>query len=85
MADERYLEQLIAEFRRVGIDPDTFSAMLAVNRHDALRALKSLPDGAGPAAFLKELRHLGLHAPPPSERSPEHSGGDAADRASGAA
>jgi hypothetical protein len=85
MADERYLEQLIAEFRRVGIDPDTFSAMLAVNRHDALRALQSLPDGAGPAAFLKELRQLGLHAPPPGERSAGRSDGDAADRASGAA
>lgn len=85
MADERYLEQLIAEFRRVGIDPDTFSAMLAVDRHDALRALRSLPDGAGPAAFLKELRQLGLHGPPPGERTRGHADGDAADRTSGAA
>ena len=86
MADERYLEQLIAEFRRVGIDPDTFSAMLAVDRRDALRALQSLPDGAGPAAFLKELRQLGLHAPPPpNERSRGHADSDAADRTSGAA
>jgi hypothetical protein len=85
MADERYLEQLIAEFRRVGIDPDTFSAMLAVNRQDALRALRSLPDGAGPAAFLKELRQLGLHGPPSAERSAGHANGDATNRASGAA
>ena len=85
MADERYLEQLIAEFRRVGIDPDTFSAMLAVDRRDALHALQSLPDGAGPAAFLKELRQLGHHGPPSGERSAGRADGDAADRASGAA
>lgn len=59
MADERYLEQLLAQFRRVGIDPDTFSAMLAVNPREALRALESLPDDAGPAAFLAELRRYG--------------------------
>lgn len=68
MADERLFERLLAEFRRVGIDPNTFSAMLAINADDALRALESLPDGAGPAAFLAELRRQGVHAP--SAREP---------------
>lgn len=80
MADERYLEQLLAEFRRAGIDPDTFSAMLAVDKADALRALRALPDGAGPAAFLTELRRIGAHPSPPIER-PRHQD----DRATGAA
>lgn len=83
MADERYLEQLITEFRRAGIDPDTFSAMLAVNRADALRALRSLPDGAGPAAFLQELRRLG--AQPGAADSARAKHRDEGDRASGAA
>lgn len=85
MADERYLEQLMAEFRRAGIDPDTFSAMLAVNRQDALRALQALPDGAGPAAFLHELRRLGVHAPPAADRPARRVSGGADSRASGAA
>lgn len=69
MADERHFEQLLAEFRRVGIDPNTFTAMLAVNPDDARRALRVLPDDAGPAAFLAELRRLGGHQP-----VPEHGG-----------
>ena len=85
MADERYLERLLAEFRRAGIDPDTFSAMLAVNRQDALRALESVPDGAGPAAFLQELRRLGVHAPPASDRPERRISGETDSRASGAA
>lgn len=63
MADERHFEQLLAEFRRVGIDPNTFTAMLAVNPDDARRALRVLPDDAGPAAFLAELRRLSGHQP----------------------
>ena len=61
MADERHFEQLLAEFRRVGIDPNTFTAMLAVNPDDARRALRVLPDDAGPAAFLAELRRIAGH------------------------
>lgn len=60
MADERTFEVLLNEFRRVGVDPDTFSAMLALRPEDALRALRALPDGAGPSAFLGQLRKSGI-------------------------
>lgn len=64
MADERTFEVLLSEFRRVGVDPDTFSAMLALRPEDALRALRTLPDGAGPSAFLAQLRKAGVNAHP---------------------
>jgi len=60
LADEQTFETLLSEFRRVGVDPDTFSAMLALRPEDALRALRSLPDGAGPSAFLAQLRKNGV-------------------------
>ena len=60
LADERTFEVLLNEFRRVGVDPDTFSAMLALRPEDALRALRTLPDGAGPSAFLAQLRKNGI-------------------------
>ena len=60
MADEQTFDVLLNEFRRVGVDPDTFSAMLALRPEDALRALRSLPDGAGPSAFLAQLRRNGV-------------------------
>ena len=60
MAEEQTFEVLLREFRRVGVDPDTFSAMLAVRPEDALRALRALPDGAGPSAFLARLRTNGV-------------------------
>ena len=63
MADEQTFEVLLNEFRRVGVDPDTFSAMLALRPEDALRALRSLPDNAGPSAFLAQLRTGGYAAP----------------------
>ena len=71
MAEEQTFEVLLREFRRVGVDPDTFSAMLAVRPEDAMRALSTLPDGAGPSAFLAQLRAHGIghtadHAPPAS-------------------
>ena len=62
MADEHTFEVLLGEFRRVGVDPDTFSAMLALRPEDALRALRKLPDGAGPTAFLIQLRKNGVAA-----------------------
>ena len=62
MADEQTFEVLLNEFRRVGVDPDTFSAMLALRPEDALRALRTLPDGAGPSAFLAQLRKSGINA-----------------------
>ena len=63
MADEQTFETLLSEFRRVGVDPDTFSAMLALRPEDALHALRSLPDGAGPTAFLGQLRKNGITPP----------------------
>jgi len=60
LADERTFEILLNEFRRVGVDPDTFSAMLALRPEDALRALRELPDGAGPSAFVAQLRRNGV-------------------------
>lgn len=59
MAEEQTFEVLLREFRRVGVDPDTFSAMLAVRPEDAMRALRALPDNAGPSAFLAKLRANG--------------------------
>jgi hypothetical protein len=64
VADEQTFEVLLNEFRRVGVDPDTFSAMLALRPEDALRALRALPDGAGPSAFLAQLRKAGVHTAP---------------------
>jgi hypothetical protein len=60
LADEQTFEMLLAGFRRVGVDPDTFSAMLALRPEDALRALRALPDQAGPSAFLAQLRKNGM-------------------------
>lgn len=56
MTQSARLERLIREFERVGVDPNTISAGLAVSQEDALRALAALPDEAGPAAFLTQLR-----------------------------
>ena len=58
MTQEKQLEELLHEFERVGVDPNTISAGLAVQRADVMRALRSLPDAAGPAAFLTQLRLL---------------------------
>ena len=52
------LERLIKEFERVGVDPNTISAGLAVREDDALRALAALPNNAGPSAFLHQLRTI---------------------------
>jgi hypothetical protein len=70
VADEQTFDELLSEFRRVGVDPDTFSAMLALRPEDALRALRALADGAGPTAFLAKLRQHGL-APTPNSASEE--------------
>jgi hypothetical protein len=51
------VRQLVAELERVGVDPDHMVAGLTSRAEEALRALKALPDGAGPAAFLAELRN----------------------------
>ena len=57
MTDERRFEELLSEFKRVGVDLNSFPAGIGVHRDDALRILRSLPDDAGPAAFLSRVRH----------------------------
>lgn len=71
MAEEQTFEVLLNEFRRVGVDPDTFSAMLALRPEDALHALRSLPDSAGPSAFLARLRKNGVAPPSASAATAE--------------
>ena len=61
MPHAEIVRQLVAELERVGIDPDQMVAGLTSRAEEALRALRELPDGAGPAAFLAALRH---HSPP---------------------
>ena len=56
VADEQKLKQLFSELERVGVDPNTLSAGLSVRSDEAMRVLRDLPDGAGPAAFLSRLR-----------------------------
>jgi hypothetical protein len=56
MTDERRFEELLSEFERVGVDLNSFPAGITVRREDAIRILRSLPDGAGPAAFLARVR-----------------------------
>jgi beta-phosphoglucomutase-like phosphatase (HAD superfamily) len=71
LASDQTFEVLLQEFRRVGVDPDPFSAMLALRPEEALRALKALPDDAGATAFLAQLRRNGVAAVVSS--SPERS------------
>ena len=56
MTDERRFEELLTEFERVGVDLHAFPAGITVRREDAIRILRSLPDDAGPAAFLTRVR-----------------------------
>lgn len=56
MTDERRFSELLTEFERVGVDLNSFPAGITVKREDAIRILRSLPDGAGPAAFLSRVR-----------------------------
>ena len=63
MTDERRFEELLSEFKRVGVDLDSFPAGIGVQRDDALRILRALPDDAGPAAFLSRVRHEQQAAP----------------------
>ena len=57
MPHAEIVRQLVTELGRVGVDPDQMVAGLTSRAEDALRALRALPDGAGPAAFLAELRN----------------------------
>jgi hypothetical protein len=84
MAHEKRFKDLLAEFERVGVDPNTFSAVLAVSPEDALRALRALPDGAGPTAFLAEVRRVTRSEgrPSPPDGVATSRGGSAGDAAS---
>jgi hypothetical protein len=62
MSQAERFERLLQELERVGVDPNTISAGLAVRREDLLRALAGLPDGAGPEAFLSQLRQVTTEA-----------------------
>lgn len=70
MTDNMRFAELLEEFRRVGVDPDTFSAVLAVTPDEALQVLRELPDGAGPAEFLHQLRREREHRAHRSELPP---------------
>ena len=50
------LRTLVRELERVGVDADHMVAGLTARAEDAIRALRTLPDNAGPAAFLAKLR-----------------------------
>lgn len=67
MTDERRFDELLAEFERVGVDLNSFPAGIDVHPDAAMRILKSLPHGAGPAAFLARVREEQLVA-----RTPPH-------------
>jgi hypothetical protein len=65
MTDERRFEELLAEFERVGVDLHSFPAGITVRREEAMLILKSLPDAAGPAAFLARIREMQQSRTPP--------------------
>lgn len=58
MTTEQRFGELLAEFERVGVDPNAFPAGITVLHEDAMRILQGLPDGAGPAAFLGRVREM---------------------------
>lgn len=56
MPNAETLRTLVDELKRVGVDADHMVAGLSARADEAIRALRALPDGAGPAAFLARLR-----------------------------
>ena len=68
MSQAERFAHLLHEFERVGVDPNTISAGLAVREEDVLRSLAALPDNAGPAAFLSQLRQLVHQSADPLDR-----------------
>jgi hypothetical protein len=77
MTDERRFSELLSEFERVGVDPNSFPAGITVRPEDAMRILRSLPDDAGPGAFLARIRETqqARATPPDSHDAIEASGG----------
>ena len=76
MPHAEIVRQLVAELERVGVDPDQMVAGLTSRAEDALRALKVLPDGAGPAAFLAELRNQSTPVASSGAASDSHRNGE---------
>jgi hypothetical protein len=70
MPHAEIVRQLVAELERVGVDPDQMVAGLTSRAEEALRALRALPDRAGPAAFLAELRNQSSPVGAPASPSP---------------
>jgi hypothetical protein len=58
MTDERRFGELLVEFERIGVDPNSFPAGITIRPDDAMRILRSMPDDAGPEAFLTRLREV---------------------------
>ena len=79
MPHAEIVRQLVAELERVGVDPDHMVAGLTSRSDDALRALRALPDGAGPAAFLAQLRNqtspVGMHGGAAHQSETAHDAG----------
>jgi hypothetical protein len=73
MTDERRFSELLLEFERVGVDPNSFPAGITVHPEDAMRILRSLPDDAGPGAFLARIRETqqSRNTPPESREGLE--------------
>lgn len=64
------LRTLVRELERVGVDADHMVAGLTARAEDAIRALRTLPDDAGPAAFLAKLRsEAERRSPDPLDRT----------------
>jgi hypothetical protein len=68
MSQAERFDHLLSELERVGVDPNTISAGIAVRPEEVLRALATLADGAGPAAFLSQLRAITTHSPAAADR-----------------
>ena len=71
MTDERRFDELLTEFERVGVDRNSFPAGLGVRPEEAMRILRSLPDDAGPAAFLARIRQASPARGTPTLDEPE--------------
>lgn len=72
MSQAERFANLLRELERVGVDPNTISAGLAVSEEDVMRALASLPDDAGPSAFLSQLRAVVTHTATHSGDEQQH-------------
>jgi hypothetical protein len=74
MTQAERFAHLLQEVERVGVDPNTISAGLAVREEDVLRALAALPDDAGGSAFLSQLRMVMTQTSASADR-PTHADG----------